>query len=100
MEVVTKYANLIFGNISLAPQTVLKEILSDIHCVDAIWSCIFSPLITQSALELLSQVYEGSGRFECVEESLSHNFKLTLSAINYSLSVLTNLEAFEPTPKQ
>ncbi|CCG25545.1 Sen1 helicase [Candida orthopsilosis Co 90-125] len=99
LEVVTKYANSIFGNISLAPQTVLKEILSDIHCVDAIWSCIFSPLITQSALELLSQVYEGSGRFECVEESLSHNFKLTLSAINYSLSVLTNLEAFEPTPK-
>ncbi|KAI5963379.1 SEN1 [Candida theae] len=99
LEVVIKYVNSIFGNISLAPQTVLKEIMVDSHSVNAVWSCIYSPLLSQSALELLSQVYDGSGRLECIEESLSCNFKLTLSAINFGLSTLTNLEAFEPTPK-
>ncbi|KAI5968388.1 SEN1 [Candida margitis] len=99
LDTVIKYVNSIFGNISLAPQILLKDLLNNSQCVDTIWSCIFSPLCTQSALELLSQVYDGSGRFECIEESLNHNFKLTLSAINSSVSVLTNLEAFEPTPK-
>lgn len=99
LGIVIKFVNLVFGNISLAPQTVLKKIMDNVQCVEAIWSCIFSPLCTQSALELLSQVYDGNGRLECVTESLSHNLKLTLSAINYSLSVLTNLEAFEPTLK-
>ncbi|KAI3405053.2 SEN1 [Candida oxycetoniae] len=97
--IMVKYINSILGNISLTPPSRISDIINDTDCLTSLWSCIFFPPSNQPALDLINEVYDGTGRFELVEEGLRLNLKSTLVAINFNLKALTQLKAFEPSPK-
>lgn len=87
--------------ISLGDPLVLKDVFSSTEGSNTIWSCIFSPLISQAALDILYQVFDigVGGRFEAIQSLLSSHLSSTLNAININLVNLTEMRAYEPCPK-
>ncbi|KAG7664856.1 SEN1 [[Candida] subhashii] len=101
-ENVSRIGNLakqLLEKLSLADEGIIKNIIEDGSCSDAIWACVFSPLLSQSALGLFNGVFDADGRFETFQAVLSKNLGVTLASINLNLDVLTKLQAYEPTPK-
>ncbi|KAI5952748.1 SEN1 [Candida jiufengensis] len=99
IDSIIKFVNSIFGNISLASSSSLNEIIKDTKCLESIWSCIFFPPTAQAALDILDGIFDGGGRFESIQECLNNNLNGTLRSINGRVTILTKLEAFEPTPR-
>lgn len=69
------------------------------RCLEGIWSCIFNPLVSQSALSIVQQISDSDGRFEAVFELLNTQLKPNLRAITRSLKDITSAKIFEPCPK-
>ncbi|CAK9439061.1 uncharacterized protein LODBEIA_P32850 [Lodderomyces beijingensis] len=99
VDVVLKFVDPILRNISLSSPQNLNDIASEKDCLHAIWSCIFFPQSYQPAMDLLSEVYDGAGRFESIQKGLRRNLAGNISAINSSLRTLTKMAAFEPSPR-
>ncbi|CAH2355306.1 helicase Sen1p [[Candida] railenensis] len=90
--------------ILMEPSIVEQGLFSDdaySELSESYWSCIFSPQTNQAAVDILYHVFEeDGGRLESMRSLFKRvNLKYTLNAINCSLSTLTTLEAFEPSPK-
>ena len=79
-------------------QKILSK-LSTILIVLSLYGAVFSPLISQAALDFMNEVYNASGRLETFQECFSNNLKLSLVSININLANLTSLACYEPTPK-
>ncbi|GEQ71836.1 hypothetical protein JCM33374_g5522 [Metschnikowia sp. JCM 33374] len=77
----------------------LKVVLATEACSAGIWSCIFNPLMSQSALTVIYQVYDSEGRYENIFSLLNNSLEVNVKAINKSLSKLASISAFEPCPK-
>ena len=88
-----------FSSFSLCDPENIKQIINDFDCAESVWGCIFTPLISQAALDFMNEVYNASGRLETFQECFSNNLKLSLVSININLANLTSLACYEPTPK-
>lgn len=93
--------NCLLDKISLTDSADLEEILSTENAQLSLWSCIFCPDVSQTALSILYQVFdtEDGGRFEAIQTSMSRNLKLTLKSIIPNLENLVIMLTFEPSPK-
>lgn len=91
----------ILETLSLASQSLLKQLVDDVRVLQALWACLFSPTISQAASDVFYQVYdlEVGGRFEAIHELLEKNQDIALGAINVNLCKLIGLETYEPCPK-
>lgn len=83
---------------SLADPDVLLDLLRKQNCLDSLWSSIFCPALSQSALSIVSQVYDSEGRLEAFS-ALLKNLLPNLIAINAALTSVTSLNVFEPCPR-
>ncbi|RCK64592.1 Helicase SEN1 [Candida viswanathii] len=99
MAAITKSQKKIFEFFGLIDQKHIQEIVTDPACAQAIWACIFSPLVSQAALDFINEVYSAGGRLETFRECLSTNLQLSLNAITINVHILTELKSYEPTPK-
>ncbi|CAX42978.1 helicase, putative [Candida dubliniensis CD36] len=99
MEAICDLQNQIFSSFSLCDPENIKQIINDLDCAESVWGCIFTPLISQAALDFMNEVYNASGRLETFQECFSNNLKSSLVSININLANLTNLACYEPTPK-
>lgn len=68
------------------------------------WSCVFSPLTNQAAVDILYQVFDdegltGAARLDSIRMLLHHAPLPALGAIGATLARLSDLGAFEPCPK-
>lgn len=84
---------------ALADPDDLKQIASSAEGLFAMWSCILSPAINQSALNILYQVFDAEGRYEAICGLLDLSLPANLSAIVHSLDIISSLKAHEPCPK-
>lgn len=91
-------ANLL-DKIGMADSNTLKQMLLETKFLISFWSCVFSPYVNQSSLNILYEVFDAAGRFEAIKSVLKVNFKPTLVAITDTLEVLTKLSVYEPCPK-
>lgn len=91
----------ILEKIGLMDQNYLTELFHKYDIQIGFWSCIFSPITNQAALDILYQVFDldVAGRFETIQSLLNAYFNPTLSAINKIIKKLTITESFEPCPK-
>lgn len=84
---------------SLLDPQFLHQVFTNPNCQRALWGVIFQPQISQSALSIVTEMYDAQGRYEgfCAlfRESLSSN----LSAICSILQTLTEMAIFEPIPR-
>ena len=99
MNTICDLQNQIFSSFSLCDPENIKQIINDFDCAESVWGCIFTPLISQAALDFMNEVYNASGRLETFQECFSNNLKLSLVSININLANLTSLACYEPTPK-
>lgn len=92
---------LVLEKISLGEPAVLKQIFQLEQGLVTIWSCIFSPLISQAASDILYQVFDIGlgGRFEAIQGLLGTHLGVTVAAVHKNLATLTQMRAFEPCPK-
>ncbi|QBM87298.1 senataxin [Metschnikowia aff. pulcherrima] len=89
----------ILEKLALMDPEDLKVVLSTEVCLVGIWSCIFNPLMNQSALTVIYQVHDSEGRYENIWSLLNDSLNVNVSAINKSLLKLAEISAFEPCPK-
>lgn len=89
----------VLEKISLVDPEELKTVLSQHDCLIALWNCLLAPLINQSALNIIYQVYDAEGRYEAIESVLGQALKPNLNAVIMSLKQITNLKLFETCPK-
>lgn len=89
----------ILEKLALMDPEDLKVVLATEECLAGIWSCIFNPLMNQSALMVIYQVHDSEGRYENIFSMLNTSLGVNINAINKSLNKLATIEAFEPCPK-
>lgn len=77
----------------------IKVVLNCNGCLEGLWSCIFNPKTSQSALAIMYQVFDSEGRYETISNTLSIALKSNLNAINLSLASIARSRVFEPCPK-
>ncbi|KAL6452796.1 SEN1 Helicase SEN1 [Candida maltosa Xu316] len=99
MDTITTLQNNIFASFSLGDPRTIKEILGDYTCLQSIWACIYSPSVSQAALDFVNEVYNASGRLETFQECLSKDLGTSLVAINANLKQLTQLKCYETTSR-
>ncbi|EGW31591.1 uncharacterized protein SPAPADRAFT_51586 [Spathaspora passalidarum NRRL Y-27907] len=99
MKKMTKLVNQLLEKLSLADPSTLKQLINEPECSIAIWSCVFNPQLSQSALDLLNEAFDAGGRLETIQVILSKDLKVTLHAITTNLNVLTQMGLYEPSPK-
>jgi len=78
-----------------------KLILSNPHSLSGYWSCVFSsdPNLYQSAVDILYETFDASGRLEGVHGLLSNNLDACIRAINNNLTNLIFIKFYEPCPR-
>lgn len=89
----------LFDKIALTNPEQLKDIISTEDGMSALWSCIFSPNINQSALNILYELFDAEGRYEAICGLLDLALRANLTSIVKSVDVITQLGAYEPCPK-
>ena len=89
----------VLDKISLADPDELKSIINEKECLVALWSCLLSPSINQSALNVIYQVYDAEGRYEAIESIFGHALKPNINAVVTSLSHIAELKVYETCPK-
>lgn len=99
MATITNLQKKVLASFSLGDQENTLEILNDPVAMLSIWACVFSPLLSQAALDFINEVYSASGRLETFRECLSKNLQLSLTAININLDIFTELKSYEQTPR-
>lgn len=84
---------------SLLDPDILHQVFTNQNCQRALWGVIFQPQLSQSALSIVTEMYDAQGRYEgfcsLFKDSLSSN----LAAISSILQTLTELAIFEPIPR-
>lgn len=98
-EMLSASISSVLEKISLADPEELKNVLVEKDCLIALWNCLFSPQVNQSALNIIYQVYDAEGRYEAIESVLGQGLKPNLNAVVTSLKRITDLKVFETSPK-
>lgn len=88
----------VLDKISLADPEKLRDVLGQEKTLLSLWNCIFCPQTGQSALNIISQVFDSEGRFEAISELLK-NLQVNLKSIVPALQNVTSMKVFEPCPK-
>ena len=88
------------AKVSLSNPSELKKVFLEELIQIAFWSCLFSPLITESATDVLYQVFDDVvGRYEAFQGLLETHLQITVNAIDQSVQRMTQLAAYEPSPR-
>lgn len=90
-----------FTNFSDIDVKNIKMILSNAKSLSGYWSCVFSSDSTlyQSAVDILYETFDASGRLEGVHGLLSNNLDACIKAINNNLTNLIFIKFYEPCPR-
>lgn len=88
----------VLDKISLADPEQLLKVLEEKKGIASLWSSICCPQTSQSALNIISQVFDSEGRFEAISELLK-NLLPNLIAINSAVVNITSMKIFEPCPR-
>lgn len=91
--------SLMLDKLALVDPHNLKVILEKERSLNALWSCMLNPQISQSTLNVVYQVYDAEGRYEAISSLLSQSLRLNLQAVNRSFTDIRKLKVYEPCPK-
>lgn len=98
VEKIFDYISKFLEKLSLLDPEVINDICLD-KSLSGIFGCIFSPKIRQEALAVLYGAIEDGGTVESLSNVLRNNMNQTLVSINYNLTTITAIAAFEQCPK-
>lgn len=101
VEQVIKFLIQFFVNFSDIDLKNTKMILSNPTSLNGYWSCVFSSNtdLYQSAVDILYEAFDASGRLEGLHGLLSNNLDSCIRAINSNLSNLIFIKFYEPSPR-
>lgn len=101
VEEYNSYVRRFLETASLADQNELRAIFNNTNAQAGFWSCLFSSLLSASAVNILYEMFDVGvgGRFEAIQALLTCSISQTLNAVSTNLSKLAQLEAFESCPK-
>lgn len=101
VEQLIKFLVQFFVNFSDIDVKNTKMILSNPTSLNGYWSCVFSANsdIYQSAVDILYEAFDASGRLEGLHGLLSNNLDSCIRAINRNLTNLIFIKFYEPSPR-